>query len=84
MLRRGTLDPFYHLESAHIRDPRLAIERSRRLAAMLLDHSTAADPRGDLFVDEVACLDRDIADYEEVQRGGKDESHDGAEEGMRG
>ena len=51
---------------------------------MLLGQSTAADPRGDLFVDEVACLDQNIADYEEVQRGGNDECHDDAEGGMRG
>lgn len=34
---------------------------------MLLDHPIASKPSGDLFVNEVTCLDQKVACYKKVQ-----------------
>lgn len=46
-------DHLYQLKPINIGYARRVVERSWRLAAMLLDHPMASKPSGDLFVNEV-------------------------------
>lgn len=54
-------DHLYQLKSIQIGYSRRVVQRSWRLAAMLLDHPIASKPSGDLFVNEVTCLDQKVA-----------------------
>ena len=67
VLFRGAPDHFHHLKPVQIRYPRPIIDRFRRLAAMLPDDPTAGHSSGDVSVGEIACLDQNVAYYEEVQ-----------------
>ena len=79
MLSHSFVDVLYEFEPERIRKPGPVFQRRwRRLAAMLVDHSTTDDPDGDLIVGEVAYLNQKVAHDEEVQRSRQKGSHGGA------
>ena len=69
VLFRSALHLIWQFKSVQMWQPRLAIERLGRLAAMLFDDPAPGDSSGYLLVGEVTHLNEEVAHYEVVQGG---------------